>query len=414
MKILLVNPPSTFLINDSVFPTLGLLYISAYLKEAGHKDVSLLDLNGRHSLPSEIAADIVGIYSNTPQFPKVVKLIKHLRRVNNVENPLYVIGGPHVSGRPEDAMEDFDAVVVGEGERAFLDIVGSKETGKDMKEQKIVRRDNLKDIDTFPFPDRDILSIRDYKYFINDRLTTTLITSRGCPFGCNFCANNVWNKTLRMRSAKNVYEEIKSLKEKYGYNSFMFFDDTMTINRKRMIEICDLLKPLNIIYRCFIRSDTIDKPMLEKMKESGCVEVGMGMESGSQRILNIVNKGETVEENLKAVILCRELGIRIKGFFIIGLPGESRQTIGETMDFLGKAKLNDIDVTIYSPYPGSGIYQNKGRFDIDFKDDYEHAWFKGKPGEYVTTVSTKDLRSGDILRFRDEIENRFKKPEKLG
>lgn len=411
MKILLINPPSPFLIDENVFPTLGLLYLGSYLKQAGYRDISLLDLNGKHDLPGEIKADIVGIYSNTPQFPEAVKLVKRLRVVNKAKEPLYCIGGPHVSGRPEDALQDFDKVVVGEGEMAMLDIVREKESGCGTKGGKIIKRAYMKDIDNLPFADRDLINIRDYKYYIDGVLTTTLVTSRGCPYGCNFCANNVWMKTLRMRSAANVYEEVKMLKENYGYGAFMFFDDTMTVNKKRMSDICGMLKELGIIYRCFIRSDTVDAALLEKMRSSGCVEVGMGIESGSQRILDAVRKGETVGSNMKAIKLCRELGICVKGFFIIGLPGEDHISIKETIAFLEEADLDDVDITIYKPYPGSFVYKNREKFDIDFKDDYEHAWYKGRPKDYSTTVSTKALSSSDILKFRDEIERRFKKTE---
>jgi len=416
MKILLINPNSGFLIDDKVFPSLGILYLSAYLKKNGYHDIELLDLNGGHVLPGSVDADIVGFYSNTPQFPKAVDIAKKIKNINKAKDPLYVIGGPHVSGKPQDAFEDFDIIVTGEGEMALLDIVRKKAAGKDReaREARVVNNSYVKDIDHFPFPDRDLIDVRSYKYFVNEKLATTLITSRGCPFSCNFCANNAWGKTLRMRSARNVFEEVYMLKEKYGYDSFMFFDDTMTVNKKRMAAICDLLKDLRVVYRCFIRSDTVDMDIMKKMKSSGCVEVGIGIESGSQRILDIVQKGETVEQNLKAVRLCHSLGIRVKGFFVIGLPGENEESIRETIEFLDKAELEDIDVTIYKPYPGSHIYRNKKDFDIKFEDDYEHAWYKGKPGDYMTTVSTKGLSSDDILRFRDKIEKIFKNESKLG
>lgn len=407
MKILLVNPNSEFLINDKVFPSLGILYLSAYLKQNGYSDIELIDLNGGHSLPDVINADIVGFYSNTPQFPQAIRLVRKIRNINKTKDALYVIGGPHVSGTPQDATEDFDIVVVGEGEYLLLDIVRQKEAKKSFVSQ-IVRCEYENDINKFPFPDRDLIELKSYKYFLDSKLTTTLVTSRGCPFGCNFCANNVWGKTLRMRSPQNVFEEVRMLRDKYGYQAFMFFDDTMTVDRKRMKEICKLLETLKIIYRCFMRPDTVDSEILRLMHDSGCLEVGIGLESGSQRILDIVNKGEMAKKNMETIKICHDIGIRVKGFIIIGLPGENRESVRETIEFLKEAKLDDIDVTVYTPYPGSLIYKHKDRFDINFHDDYEHAWFKGKPGFYKCLVSTSEFSSEEIVKIRDDIERMFK------
>ncbi len=406
MKVLLVNPNSDFLINEKVFPSLGLLYLSAYVKKHGYGDVTLLDMNEERPLPEVFNADVVGVYSNTPQFPSAVSLLREIRSKNRARNPLYVIGGPHVSGKPEDAAEEADVVVMGEGEAAFLEIIRRKELSA--MQDRVMRLPNIKDIDSLPFPDRDLIDIKSYKYFLQGRPVTTVITSRGCPYGCNFCANNAWGKTLRLRSEKSVYEEVAMLKDRYGYDAFMFFDDTMTVSKKRMAGICELIKDLKIVYRCFIRSDTVDRDILNKMRDSGCVEVGIGVESGSQRILDIVNKGETVKKNMDAIKLCHSQGIRVKAFFIIGLPGEDRESVRQTREFLDEADLDDLDITIYTPYPGSLIYKNKEDFDIRFKDDYSHAWYKGKPGTYKSLASTSALSSDEIVRLRDEIEAKYK------
>lgn len=408
MKILFINPDSRFLINDKVFPALGLLYLSAYIKKFGFKNIKLIDLNGQNPLPSFIEADIVGIYANTPQFPNAIRIVKQLRKINKITDALYIIGGPHVSASPYDAVESFDVIVQGEGENALLNIIRGKEACRRV-DGKIVRFEYEKDIDKFPFPDRDLIGIKEYKYFLDSRPTTTLITSRGCPYSCNFCANNAWGKTLRLRSPVNILEELQFLKERYGYDSFMFFDDTMTVDKKRMKEICRLLKGLKIIYRCFIRSNTVDEQILRLMRDSGCVEVGMGIESGSQRILNTVKKQETVKENMQVIKWCKDIGIRVKGFIIIGLPGEDKYSIKETIDFLTEAELDDLDVTIFTPYPGSIIYKHKEKFDISFENDYERAWFKGRPGTYKSLVSTSGLGSKEVVEIRDKIEKRFKK-----
>ena len=408
MKILLINPPSKFLIDDNVFPTLGLLYLAAYLKRAGYKDISLLDLNGGHAMPDVMDADVVGFYSNTPQFPMAVSLRDELAKINKNKKAIYVIGGPHVSGRPQDSEGHFDYTVVGEGERAFLDIADTYSRGERLKD-KVLKYSYMKDLDSIPFPDRELVDIKSYQYLIKGQPATTVITSRGCPYGCAFCANNAWGKTLRMRSPENIIEELKLLIKKYGYKAFMFFDDTMTVNRKRMEKLCSMIKELGIIYRCFIRSDTVDKDILAKMKDSGCVEVGVGMESGSQRILDIVDKGETVEQNMKAVKWCQELGISVKGFFVVGFPGEDKESVRETIEFIEESKVDDLDVTIFTPYPGSKIYVNKKKYDVSFHDNYAESWYKGKPDAYKSMVATSHLTAEEIAEIRNSIEKRFKK-----
>jgi radical SAM superfamily enzyme YgiQ (UPF0313 family) len=407
MKITFVIPNSPFLIDEKVYPSLGVLYLSSYLKKHGFEDIDIIDLDLDNKLPNNIDSKIVGFYSNTPQFPIVIRLVNEIKKINKDKGAIYVVGGPHVSGKPVDALEDFDLVVVGEGEQAILEIAKKVDMNQEFSE-RIIHNDFIKDIDEIPFPDRSSIDIKSYKYNINNEDSTTLITSRGCPFSCTFCANNVWGKTIRLRSSMNIYEELIELIEVYGYRAFMFFDDTMTINKRRMMEICDLIKKLGIVYRCFIRSDTVDPEMLRSMRESGCVEVGLGVESGSQKILDIVKKGQSVEKNLQAIKMCHDVGLRVKGFFIIGLPGESHETVKETISFLDLAKLEDFDMTIFSPYPGSIIYGERDSLDINFEDNYEFSWYKGIPGSYRTTINTSSLTAEDILRYRDMLEGMFK------
>jgi len=409
MKVLLINPSSKFLINDMAFPAMGLLYLSSYLKKHGYNNITMIDMSAR-SLPDVIDFDIVGIYSNTPQFPEAFRIYKGIKAKNIKNNALYVFGGPHVSAKPGD-LGDNEIVVAGEGEQAFLDIVQRYDRGA--AQEKLYRLPYITDLDSIPFPDRDLINIKDYQYFISGRLATSIITTRGCPFGCYFCSNNAWGKTLRMRSAENIVEELHLLKDKYNYGAFMFWDDTMTVNRKRMINLCNSMASMDILWRCNIRSDTVDFDLLKKMKDSGCIETAIGIESGSQRILKTVNKGETVARNMEAIKNGKKAGLRVKGFFIIGLPGENRESIQETESFLDEAKLDDIDFSVYSPFPGSYIYNNMGEFDISFKDDYESSWYKGVSGKYKSLVSTSGLTSADIVLTRDRMEEKYKRKVKI-
>jgi len=145
------------------------------------------------------------------------------------------------------------------------------------------------------------------------------------------------------------------------------------------------------------------------MKKSGCVEVGIGAESGAQEILDNAKKGENVETIMRAIKMSKDIGLRVKAFFIIGLPGETRETVNKTIDFIGNANLDDFDISIYYPYPGSIIYKDKEQFDIKFKDDYGHSWYKGIKGHYGTNISTSGLSSQEILELRDYIETKFKR-----
>jgi radical SAM superfamily enzyme YgiQ (UPF0313 family) len=267
---------------------------------------------------------------------------------------------------------------------------------------------NLND---YPMIDRTLINIKDYKYYIDGELATTVMTSRGCPYKCAFCSKNY--TTVRLKSAEKVIEEIKNLHFNFGYKAIMFFDDIFILNGKRVKEICRYLKKLGIIWRCFVRGDLVVKHginFIRNMADSGCVEVGMGIESGSDTILKIINKGESVNTIRKAIGILKDCNIRVKGFLIVGLPGENSTTIQETHDFLDMVSLDDVDFTIYQPYAGSDIWLNRELYDVQWNDiDYEKMFFKGKPGEYQSITSTSSLISEDIISARDNLEKMHNK-----
>ncbi|GAI31586.1 unnamed protein product, partial [marine sediment metagenome] len=273
-KITLINPPSPFLIDQRVFPPLGICYISAYLKKYGYEP-KIVDLAGGKKLP-EIDADIIGVSSTTPQYIESLKILGEVR--GRGIDALMVIGGPHATCTP-DTSKDFDISVIGEGENAMLDIAMQYPTTFPRFFKK-----PPPNLYMLPFPDRKAINIHTYKYFIDNEQATTMITSRGCPYNCAFCSS-IYNR-VRLHSAEYVINEIKEI-QRLGFSGIMFFDDIFILNKTRLFKICEYLKSQSIVWRCFIRANIVSEEIIKVMAHSGCKEVGIGVETGSQKILDI-------------------------------------------------------------------------------------------------------------------------------
>ena len=398
-KIVLINPPSPFLISDKVFPPLGICYISAYLKKHGY-DPEIIDLAGKKKIP-EIDADIIGLSAVTPQYPYAQEILKELKYRRKIKAQ-YVIGGPHATCAPDSCRKypSFDTVVRGEGEETML-LLAKHYPLRDLEISNLV----VEDINTIPFPDRTAIDIYGYKYNIDDVPATTMITSRGCPYSCAFCSS-IYPR-MRQHSASYVIEEIKEV-QKLGYEAVHFFDDIFILNKKRLFKICEYLGKERIIWRCFIRADIISEEVMKVMAQSGCKEVGIGIESGSQKILNVISKGTTVEQNTKSIELTRKYGIRSKAFIIIGLPGESKETIKETEQFIQSVELDDVDFTILQVFPDTDIYKNPQKYDLKFE---RGTFYKGMPNHYneCSPISTRSLSFEEIVNARDRLEKKFKR-----
>jgi anaerobic magnesium-protoporphyrin IX monomethyl ester cyclase len=396
-EIALINPPSPFLIDDHVFPNLGLMALSAYLKKYGYNPKTI-DLSGGAKLPN-IDSDIIGFYSTTPQYPYVLDILEKIKRYN--PDALYIIGGPHATCNPETTL-NFDVSIVGEGEDAILRIaMNPKWPYPSRFSSHPIKMDEL------PLLDRDSVDIHSYKYKIDEEPATSTLTSRGCPFSCAFCCK-IFGKNIRFRSAKNVALELEELQSKYGYNAVMIYDDEFFINRERDIEICRSFKERKMLWRCFTRSNLVDEKLIKIASESGLREILIGIESGSDRILKNINKGTTVEMNKRAIKIIRDQGVRIKLAMILCLPGENEKSLQETEAFLDSIEFDDIDFSILQVYPGTEIYKNPDNYDIIYG---KPKWFKGKPNEYskCSSVSTSSLSFKRIIEARDRFEKKYKK-----
>lgn len=409
VSVALINPPSPFLIDDKVMPPLGIMYLSSYLKANGVK-VEIFDLAVNPELKS--GYDIYAITSTTPQYHAAKHLLDQLKRDNPKSR--VVIGGSHASSFKKECRKDgFDNVIIGEGEMALYSLVKFYEAHEKSNSvvNGVLQSPQIEDINYIPFPDRSFKGFEQYNYQINGHKATTMITSRGCPFDCYFCCN-MWGRRVRLRSSHNIIAEAEVIKKCYGIDAIQFYDDTFTVSRKRVLDICKGLKELEITWRCFVHANTVNRGLLKTMHDSGCVEVGMGVESGSDKILQTINKQISLNKAIEVCELCHEIGIRIKTFLMIGLPGESKETVAQTVRFLELARPDDFDITIYTPFPNTRIWDEKEKFDIIFDKsnlDYSKMFYKGKAGQYACQVSTLHLSSNEIETLRDYIDTEVRR-----
>lgn len=395
--ITLLFPRSEFLIEEDVFPPLGILYLGTFLKKLGF-DVQCLDMGLGHTI-NDISSDIVGVSFTSPQKQAAFEVSQKLQHKH------LIAGGVHPTHCPDECLaEGFDTVIRGYGEDSIYDFLVNHSLNTPWKEV-YEPCESLRAFDELPIPDRTLLPITAYKYKINGLHSTVLMTSRGCPYTCSFCAKI--NQKYDYRSAELVIEEIEYLNYEFGYQAFMIFDDIFIVPKERFDKLVQHLKTKNFTFRCFVRSNLINEDVCRGLRAMGVYEVGIGIESGSQKILSQNMKRTTVEMNTNAVQLLKKYGIRVKTFLIAGLPGESKETIAETREWVRVNKPDDFDITIFQPLPGSDIVNNPSKYDISFiKSD--KLWYKGKRGEYTTTVNTSFLTSEEIIKYRDDLESEFK------
>lgn len=392
MRIDLLRCPSPFLINEKVFPPLGLLAVATALDEQGCRVMVRDDL-----VPG---AQWYGVGPTTPEYPHAKKLLQEIK----AEQPMakVMIGGPHAAFRAEACLKDgFDLAVLGDGEGLKLEHL----------RKGIVRLPELP-LDSYPLINRRLLchGVGEYQYLLHGIEATTMVTARGCPYRCAFCAKTSPN--VRFRSAEHVNYEIEMLHSEFGYRALMFFDDIFILWKDRARSICDCLERLGMKWRCFVRADLVlkrGKDFLKRMVDAGCVEVGMGVESGSDQILANIQKGETVAEITKAMWWLNECGIAVKAFFIIGLPGETEETVEETRRLANGLPFVDADFTLFQPYAGSPVCANRHRYDVDWGTLWdEESHYKGRLGRYKSNVWTSSLTARQLEAARDDLERAWK------
>jgi len=421
MKILLINPPwfeGSILDNlVSNNPPMGLAYIAAVLEKGGYKDtivrdmkVSKIPIDKTGKLIDDFKPDIVGIRAATGQVTSVIKMIRIIKSID--PNILCVLGGSHPSVLPEETLKETNAdiVILGEGEITMLELVKAIDEKKPIdkvaglyykKNDKIIftgRRPYIKDLDTLPMPAwhllPDLSLYSDTSSIHETKRHAQIINSRGCPFSCLFCDKSVYGGTYRVRSAKNTVDEMEILINKYQPEEIRFFDDLFTANKERVIDLCNemIRRNIKVKWACEARVTTVTPELLEIMKKAGCWAISYGIESGSQKVLDILNKRITIDDVKKAVKWTKDAGIISRGYFLIGAPGDSAETIKKTIKFAMKLNLDHAAFSLFSPYPGTGVYRNPEKYGKITAKKWDEYISYGKPAFIPFGLTEKQIQ----------------------
>lgn len=380
--------------NFGLYPWLGLCYIAACLCRDGIS-VEMIDMDAENLSQDQVVEKIkilrpkvVGISSMSFTFLLALELAKKIKKNMNTT---IVLGGNHVSIYPQEVISHdcIDVGVIGEGEITFIELVKvlkSKalvDAGEDLQKingiiyktgKQIVTtkaRKFVDNLDILPYPAVDLLKIERYYGCNHNRPYLTMVTSRGCLHRCSFCSKQPWNLSFRMFSAERIVSEIEFYINRLGVKAIDFFDDTFTFDQGRLVQVINLIKAKNIKFDFgfMTRVDKVNKKLLLDLKEIGCKIVSFGVESGSPRILNILNKDITISQIKDAFRWANEAKISTVGFFMVGNPGETMEDVNQTKKLIKELDIDYIKANILIPYPGSRLYDdmlNKGEIEEDY------------------------------------------------
>lgn len=452
-KIVFINPP--ILKSDiwgslkggaSTLPPLGIATLAAIARNIGH-DVSVFDFLALDT-PLEAAVEAVlkakprwaGITATTEMIGSAMVLAKELKKRS--PDITVLIGGPHVSAAPEETMArcaEFDIAFIGESENTLAEYLDKASSGSDTAAVKGImvrstggpkytgKRDFVSDMDNVPFPAWDLLPdiTKHYQPAVTNyrRLPyTSLVTSRGCPGQCIFCDRSVFGNKVRAFSAEYIIEMIKKLMREYGVREVCFYDDNFLLLKDRLKKFCRLLKEekIDLIWSCSARIDTVDQETLDLIRQAGCWQIGYGIESGSDDILKLMKKNITVERISGKIEASKKAGLLVRGYFILGNPGETKGSLKATLGLMKRLPLDDLLVEYMTPYPGCELY-----------DDIEKYGAGTRQWDRLNTfsvnfvphgVTEKELRDTFTSAYRDfylkprtiwSYLTRFKNPFKL-
>jgi radical SAM superfamily enzyme YgiQ (UPF0313 family) len=415
MKVLLIAPPTYRFSSHRPYSFhLGLGHVAATVRARGH-DVAIYDANlpvdprreasgvgsvneeleaavrnDAHPVWQEVAAvvrerapDVVGVSVKILDMPSAWKVAEIAKAV--APSCVTVLGGPLATTSPDIVMSNraVDYVIRREGELtmpALLDILASGSTARAGVEGLSYREGDravhapdralIRDLDALPPPAKELLLyVERQPEEVRHRIMGDVVTSRGCPHGCTFCANQaVWGtRKVRMRSPASIVAELEDLTRRYGVRRFTIWDDQLTAHRKRAVELCERLiaAKLGVKWLAFAHPNTVDRELLELMKAAGCDEIQLGIESGTDRILKLVRKGSNLVRIRRAAQAVRDAGLRWHAFFMVGFPTETREEMEQTLQLMYELRPNTAQLSVVTPYPGTDLFRESEFSSVD-------------------------------------------------
>jgi len=443
-RIVFINPPYERIAPGYEFvkhitnrsPSLGLLHLAAEVRLQGFEPFIVeSDIQGFSA--EQAAAHViamkpkyVGITLFTVGVWGAAQIARHIKKA--LPETIIIVGGPHISSMGPETIQrfrEFDYAVVGEGEKILTDLLTALEEKKGKKDlfnvPGIIFRDGPfmrvtpgkainKLLDELPMPAWDLLPgfPQAYPPAIYDfprGPVATIAASRGCPFHCKFCDTSTFGDKVRHYSPVKVFEMMKHLHDTYGVRHIMFVDDLFLASKVRVSELCNMLleNGLKMTWTCTARVDTVKPDVLHLMKQAGCWEISFGLETGSDELLQKMDKAARVEKSEQAVKWTAEAGIRVKGLFMLGYPGETPETIQMTKDFVRRIPMTIMNLTKFTPYPGSPVYREL--YGTNIRDDH---WEKMNGMNFVW--APEGISVEDLDRHYQEILVSFYKRRQIG
>ncbi len=416
MRIAFIGPKWNELVN--AYPSLGLGYLAAVAEQEGH-ECRIFDFGLRPNRPMsedvqdviDFKPDLVSFTSMTTSYASVEESAALLKEALGVTT---IIGGPHATTLPEDTLRNphLDFLIYGEGEEVFQDFLRGLSSGAnnwgDMRglwykqDGEVIsggERELIKDLDALPFPARHLFELDKYPlYAPNGEPMVTVLSSRGCPWNCSFCFKGIVGRTYRQRSPESITAELQHVIDNYGVRNFYFIDDLFTIDVRRLEKIMDhfIDQKMDVRWRCLARVDRVNPDLLKKMYQAGCRQVHYGIESGNEEVLKRTAKHIRLDQVRDAVKWTADAGIHSKGYFILGLPGDTTETMSETIEFAASLDLSEAMFSIATPMPGTQLWSELVRrrpetvYNADFTKSYYYNSYTSEIAPFMNVSEVSD------------------------